>query len=272
MSNIVDLKISDELIIINAPYKGIADDEVNNVASFNLKTKELITAGIDKETFEDLSPRLWKKHKNNINFLPAFNTKSFNPEAAATLMWHWWNENIHQLVTINVFSQQRTQPELNITFKDYEDIPLEKQHEFGYLVYRFLHIKKLRINGNEIYWNKKDGFPNKLLTGMNATFILGLYILLATPIFKLIHFVTSFELTALLEIAIFMLLGILFSFTFALIGSFVAAFLWTLISKPFFSNEILGFALEYQGSQPRKHPIGKIEKSIVLRVTNFNNS
>jgi len=235
LSNIVNVHVLYERIIFNAPEKGIVAYELNNVASFNSKTKEFLNSGFDQEAYQKSSPKKWEKYKDQIMFLPAFDSNEFNPQAAAMLLWTWWTEKIRRSAAGEFLLRYQTKDFLNISFKNYEIIPVEKQYEFEFLIFSFLHVKRLVINNSEKYWSRKNNLLGNILNGVSFAFILALYIWLAQPILLLIDTVASLGFPDLLLYLIFLLMAFVCLILFMFIGNLIGTYLWMLTLKPFFS-------------------------------------
>lgn len=260
MGNIVNVHVLNEKIIFNAPNKGIVADEVNNVASFNSKTKELLNSGFDQETYQKLSPKKWEKYKNQIMFVPAFDSNEFNPQAATMLLWTWWNEKIRRSAAGQFLFRYQSTDELNILFENYEAIPNESQGEFEFLVFSYFHLRKLSINHKEKYWKRTDNLPGNILVGMSLAFSLMLYVVMAKHLFFLIDTVVNLGVPDLYASLIFFLIAIVCLFIFIFVGNLLGTFLWMLMLKPFYSKEILLLTCAYRNSQPRQYYIFKTDK------------
>lgn len=259
MGNIVDIQVSDEKIIFKIPHKNIVD-EVDNVASFDLKTRKLIYAGISQKAYQELNPKKWEKYKSRMEFVPIFSVTSFKPEAAGMLLWDWWHEMVGRGIAGNIIFRAQAKLELNIFFDEYENVPLEKRQEFEYLLFRYLQLKKLAFNGVEKRW--EDGKQHKisyiLLITLNYIFIVASAILSTIPIVFLITELSNIETTPLLSFVLHTLsiLGVLCLNIY--IGYFVSTSLWILCLKPFISGVILFRSLEHPNYSPRKHKTGKL--------------
>ncbi len=270
MGNIVDVQVTDEKVVLKIPPKDIVH-EVDNVATFDSKSKKLLYVGVSQKVYRELYPKKWEKRKNQMEFLPIFDVDSFSPEAAAMLLWDWWNEMTRQGVAgHNVFRNQ-AKLELNIFFENYELIPKEKAEEFEYLILKFLYVKRLAVNGKEKHWGRRNWLPSSLYLGMTYIFIVSFLILSAIPMAISITLLDSIDFSPMVGLLLYSSIFLGSIFVFVYLGNFIASLLWILLLKPFFERKILITTLSYPSSQPRKRKIGKIEKMLVNWMLPENN-
>jgi hypothetical protein len=262
MGNIVDVQVTGEKIILEIPRKDIVH-EIDNVASFNTGTKMLINTGVSQKVYQELYSKKWTKYKDRMEFFPAFSATSFNPDAAAMLLWDWWDEMMRQGVAGQIILRSQAKLEMNLLFDGYDKVAAEKKRVFEYLVFKFLYAKKLTINGVEKNWDKRNGFPTSLHSTL--TFIIVLPCLILSSITTVISItkLPDIDVHPLLSLLLY---GMIYSagvLAAAFLGNFISAFLWILSLKPFFEREILLTALSYPGSQPQRHKIGKIDQLLI---------
>ena len=263
MSSIVDVQVCNEKVIFNVPQKGIVE-EIRNVASFDSKSGGLISTGISQAEFQANYPKKWDKYQDRLEFRPVFGTAPFEPEAVAMFLLGWWDAMIGKVAGNMIVLRSQAKLEMNISFDGYEGVPLQKQQEFEYLVYRYLYAKKLTINGDTKYWDKRNRLILWSIGALNYLFIIAFVMLGVIPVFLLMNLLSMAEMPVLLDFLfhIIALFGPLFVFMVA--GDFVSKLLWTLCMKPFFSNETLIRALEYQSGLPQK-PIRNKSASLITR-------
>lgn len=259
MSNIVEIRVSAEKIILKIPHKNIVD-EVDNIASSDSKTKRAISAGLGQTEIQEKYPKMWNKHKSRMEFHPIFDATSFNSEVAGMYLWKWWDEKTRMGVAGNIILRSQAKLEINISFDRYEEIPLDKQQDFEYLVFRYLYAKSLIINGVEKRWDRKNNPPIWLFSILNYVFVTGFILLAVLPVSMLTTLLSAVELPSLLEFFLFTLTLFGGLYVFMVAGDFISKFLWTLCMKPFYSKRMIARALEYQTNMPQKHKSGKLTK------------
>lgn len=261
MNNIVELQVSGEKIILRIPRANIVQ-EFDNIASFDSKTNKVISTGATQEEFQKNFPRLWKKYKGKLEFAPIFDTQAFHPEAAGQFLWRWLNAMINQ-VAGNIVFRVQTKLELNIVFENYEHIPLEKQQEFEFLVFRYLSARKMTVNGNEKAWDQRSIWPARLLVTVNFIFAMVFLFLSIIPIMFLATRIPANNFPVLLELFLIGV-GSLGSMTVLVyFGNSISILLWALCLKPFIPNEILVMALKYQYNMPVRQNTDKLTNSLV---------
>jgi hypothetical protein len=258
MNNVVDVRVLDEEIIMKIPRANIVQ-EIDNVASFDSKTRKLINTGVKQEEFQKNYLGKWKKYKDHLEFAPIFTFQSFNPNAAGMFLWGWLDAMISQ-VAGNIVFRFQTKLELSISFVHYENIPLEKQQEFEYLVFRYLYARKLTINGKEKNWDKRNRFPAQFLIVLNFSFMMIFLFLSIIPIAFLTSWFSVNNFPPLLDFILFVvgLLGLLTGFVY--LGNSISILLWALCLKPFIPRNILWRTLEYQYNMPIKRNMDNLTK------------
>lgn len=261
MNNVVELQVSGEKLILRIPRANIIQ-EIDNIASFDSKTKKLISTGVDQEKFQKNYPRKWGKYKGTLEFLPIFDVRSFNPEAAGLFLWGWLNAMIGQIAG-NIIFRSQAKLEINILFDNYETIPLKEQQEFEYLIFRFLLPKKLVVNAAEKQWDKRNNLPIWLLRWVNYIFIVVFILLAVIPISSFITLNSNAQISPLFGFLIFTvgILGTMFIFMY--IGNLLSIAAWALCLRLFNSNDILLQTLGYQLNMPVKRKMDKLTSSLV---------
>jgi hypothetical protein len=262
MGNIVDVQVTDEKVILKIPHKNIVH-EVDNVASFNSKTKMLIDTGLSQKAFQELFPKKWAKSKDWMEFSPAFSAASFNPSTAAMFLWDWWNEIMRQGIAGFIVFRGQAKLEMNLLFDGYDQVAVEKKREFEYLVFKFLYAKKLTINGMERNWDKRNGFPASLYTILTSVAVLLCLILSFIPLLMLTSKLSDIDIHPIFSLFLYSMIFLGELLAAAVLGNFISIFLWILSLKPFFGREILLTALSYPSSQPQRHKIGKIDQLLI---------
>ncbi|WKZ48837.1 MAG: hypothetical protein QY306_05640 [Anaerolineales bacterium] len=259
MTNVVEIQVTAEKVILKIPHKNIVD-EVDNIASSDSKTKRVISAGLSQTDMQEKYPKMWNKHKHSMEFHPIFDGTSFNPEVAGMYLWKWWDEKTEMGVAGNIVLRSQAKLDINISFDRYKEIPADKQQEFEYLVFRYLYAKSLKINGVEKQWNRKSNPPVWLFSILNFVFVVGSIILGVIPVLTLTTLLSAAKLSSTLSSLLFILALFGGFYVFMVVGDFVSRFLWIICMKPFYSKKMIARALEYQANLPQKHKSGKLTK------------
>lgn len=256
MNNVVELQVLVEKIVLRIPHANIVQ-EIDNIASFDSRTKKVISTGTTQEEFQKNFPRKWKKYKGNLEFAPIFDVQAFRSEAAGLFLWGWLNAMINQVVGNIVFRVQ-TKLELNIVFENYEHIPLKKQQEFEFLVFRYLSARKMTVNGKEKAWDQRSIWPSRLLVTLNFIFAMVFLLFSIFPIMFLATWVPANNFPLFLELFLIGV-GSLGSMTVLVyLGNSISILLWVLFLKPFIHTEVLAMALKYQYNMPVRQNTDKI--------------
>lgn len=263
MGSIVDIQVLDEKIILKIPQKNIVH-EVNNVAAFDLDSRRLLYFGESPQDLQVLNPKKWEKQKDKMEFVPIFAKGIFSPEAGAMLLWDWWSQVSRYVVPqYHVFKHQANL-ELNIFYENYETAPQEQREEFEYLIFKFLYAKKLTVNGKEKGWSRRNWLPGSLYLGITYVFLLCFIMLSVIPMSFAITLLEEVNISSwLLNLLLHMMAILGSAVVFIYTGNFIASLIWILILKQFFDQRILLMTLNYPGSQPRKHKIGRIGNLLV---------
>lgn len=262
MGNIVDIQVTDEKVILKVRNKDIVN-EIDNVASFDSKTKKLISTGVTQKTFQEDYPKKWNKYKDRIEFHPIFDTVSFNPEATVMFLLGWWNEMTRQGVAGQIILRSQAKLEINISFDHYDEIRPNIKQDFEYLVFRYLYAKKLIINGSERPWDKKNNPPIWIFSILNYMFILGFMFLGFIPIFGVMSLLAATKLSSWSNIFLFGLVVLGGSYLVSLLGDLLSKLLWIICMKPFFSRKMLARVFEYQINLPQKQKLSKSTSFLV---------
>lgn len=271
MDNVVDIQVTDEKIILKVPHKNIVT-EIDNVATFDSATKKLLHFGLTPSTYQALYPRKWEKQKDKMEFIPIFSKGTLSPEAGAMLFWDWWSQVSRSVISPYIVFKHQVILEINLFVENYEAISQEQRGEFEYLLFRYLYVSKLSVNGNEKQLEQKNFQPEALHSWM--TLIISIcFVFLIPPLVSLGVFLlssVSFSplFTFLLSVIVF--LGIAIPVIY--LGRSLVSLLWLLILKPFFGRKTFLFALSYPGSNPQKHKISKTERVLINWIFPENNS
>jgi hypothetical protein len=259
MNNVVDVRVLNEKIIMQIPRTNIVQ-EFDNITSFDSKTRKLIGTGAEQGKFQ-------KNHQynNQLECTPIFDFQSFNPNASSMFLWGWLNTMINQ-VAGNIVFRFQTKLELHISFECYENIPIEKQQEFEYLVFRYLYARKLTINGKEKNWDKRNRLSAQLLMVLSFSFMMFFLFLSIIPIVFWISWLSVNNFPPLLYFIFFFvgLFGLLTGFVY--IGNSISIFLWALCLKLFIPSNILLRTLEYQYNMPIKWNMDSLTKLFAYRI------
>ena len=262
MSNIVDVQVTNEKIILKVPHKNIVH-EVDNVAAFDSETKKLLHFGLTPNAYQTLYPKKWKKQKDKMEFVPIFSKGMFSPEAGAMLLWDWWSETSRYVVPQYVIFKSQIKLEINILFESYETTKEEQREEFEFLVFRFLYARKLTINGIEKHINRRDMFPSSLYNWITYIFGMVLIIFSTIPISTGITLLSDIKLPSLLSLILYPSVMLGSMATAIYLGHFIGFLFWLLILKPFFGRKTLLTNLRYSSSQPRRRKISNAERWLI---------
>ena len=223
MGNIVDIQVTGDKVILRVPDKNIVT-EIDNVVSFDSKSKKLISTGVKEEDFKIKYPKKWRKYKERLHFRPIFVIEAFSPETAAMFLWGWWNTVSRQVIPATTVFRWQVKPEISISFERYEALPFHHQQEFEYLVFRYLYAGKLCINQNEIQREKRKSPPVLLLPILSYIFGMGLLLLGLIPVITLMIWASMLGLPSILDFLLFVLIVLGGLSGFVLLGDFISKY------------------------------------------------
>ena len=158
MNNIVEIQVTTEKIIFKISRFNIIE-EIDNMVFFTPESEKPLLNDIAQGKFKSEYPI---RYKDSKPFRPFFDVQIFDSEVAALFLWNWFKFGIPELIGINILGFL-IKPEVTILFDGYEDISLERQKEFEYLIFRYLGTGKLNINGIDKRKDKGSDFPVQIL-------------------------------------------------------------------------------------------------------------
>ncbi len=137
-------------IQMSVPQANLSWDIANVVAYLVFKSHEMIiTMGefekdIDKRTLAEGHPEPWGKLKSQVHFIAPFAADTFHPEFA------------EQIVSFHLSEARKAmrrgilglldKVHLRLQIANFENVPVSKQKDFAYLLYKQLHPRSLAIN------------------------------------------------------------------------------------------------------------------------------
>lgn len=257
MNNVVDIQVAPEKIAIKIPRANIVE-EIDNMAFFDSKSEE----AIKRDLGQGIQVGQEIRYKDGKPFRLFFDVQTFDPEMAALSLWNWFKFRIPEIIGNNILGFP-IKPEVSILFDGYEDISLERQKEFEYLIFRYLGTGKLNINGKDKRKDKGNDFPAQILMFFNFSFVMIAILIVTIPMAILAgrRYVEGFP--PLVEIIPGFVAFFVLMYVFAYLGNSISILLWALCLKPFVSSNMLSRAVKYQYNMPIRRQLDKPTKFLL---------